>query len=100
MPKALPLGELAGASPTERARMLTEKRKPSDSIALAYQKAQKSPLGGSDSEGAFLFGVTILAFDIPDFRIPDSPQKSSAVQKVYSHSSPDIYCIFLPKFMV
>ena len=34
MPKALPLGELAGASPTERARMLTEKRRHSDSIAL------------------------------------------------------------------
>ena len=33
--------------------------------------------------GFFLFGVTILTLDIPDFSIPDSPQKSSAVQKVY-----------------
>ena len=32
--KALPLGELAGASPTERARLLTENHRHRDSIAL------------------------------------------------------------------
>ena len=32
--KALPLGELAGASPTERARLLTENHRRCDSIAL------------------------------------------------------------------
>ena len=37
----------------------------------------------STPRGFFLFGVTILTLDIPDFSIPDSPQKSSAVQKVY-----------------
>ena len=34
------------------------------------------------------------------FIICDSLQKSSFAQKVYSHSSPGIYCIFLPKFMI
>ena len=38
--------------------------------------------------GFFLFGVTILTFDIPDFSISDSPQKSSAVQKVYNFAHP------------
>ena len=33
-PKAPPLGELAGASPTERARLLTENHRHCDSIAL------------------------------------------------------------------
>ena len=64
------------------------------------RRRKKAPLEVATPRGFFLFGVTILTFDIPDFSIPDSPQKSSAVQKVYSHSSPDIYCIFLAKFMV
>ena len=68
--------------------------------ALAYRKAQKAPLEVATPRGFFLFGVTILTLDIPDFSIPDSPQKSSAVQKVYSHSSLGISCIFLSKFMV
>ena len=34
------------------------------------------------------------------FIICHSPQKSSVAQKVYSHSSLDIYCIFLAKFML
>ena len=51
--------------------------------ALAYRKAQKAPLEVATPRGFFLFGVTILTLDIPDFSISDSPQKSSAVQKVY-----------------
>ncbi len=68
--------------------------------ALAYRKAQKAPLEVATPRGFFLFGVTILTLDIPDFSISDFPQKSSAVQKVYSHSSLGIYCIFLSKFMI
>ena len=44
---------------------------------------RKAPLEVATPRGFFLFGVTILTLDIPDFRIPDPPQKSSAVQKVY-----------------
>ena len=44
----------------------------------------KTPLEVATPRGFFLFGVTILTLDIPDFRIPDPPQKSSAVQKVYN----------------
>ena len=67
----------------------------------AVSTKKKTPFRScSSGRGFFLFGVTILTLDIPDFSIPDSPQKSSAVQKVYSHSSLGIYCIFLSKFMV
>ena len=45
---------------------------------------RKAPLEVATPRGFFLFGVTVLTFDIPDFRIPDPPQKSSAVQKVYN----------------
>ena len=132
LPRAPPLGELAGASPTERANRLSQSRctaisrlfvrailsqcksclsaslpSPSPSVpplpkgeALAGRKAQKAPLEVATPRGFFLFGVTILTLDIPDFSIPDSPQKSSAVQKVYSHSSLGISGIFLSKFMV
>ena len=133
LPRAPPLGELAGASPTERARMLpnssAQRSYRSDNEpayrcaaalgrqacplrhacgvpplpkgeALAYRKAQKAPLEVATPRGFFLFGVTILTLDIPDFSISDFPQKSSAVQKVYSHSSLGIYCIFLSKFMI
>ena len=130
--QGLPFGELAGASPTERARMLPNSsaqrsyrsdNEPAYRCAAALGRQalpspsrlwratsqrerlwrtgkRKSPLGGSDSEGVFPFGVTILTLDIPDFSISDFPQKSSAVQKVYSHSSLGIYCIFLSKFMI
>ena len=46
-------------------------------------RRKKAPLEVATPRGFFLFGVTILTLDIPDFSIPDSPQKSSAAQKVY-----------------
>ena len=36
---------------------------------------RKAPLEVATPRGFFLFGVTILTLDIPDFRIPDPPQK-------------------------
>ena len=41
---------------------------------------------------------SVIAFTI--FSICYSPQKSSITQKVYSHSSLGISCIFLSKFMI
>ena len=62
---------------------------------------REPPFGAGTPGGGFLFlGMVNLTFGIPDLRIPDSPQKSSAVQKVYKHSSLSIYCIFLSKFMI
>ena len=62
---------------------------------------REPPFGAGTPGGGFLFlRMVNLTFGIPDLSIPDSPQKSSAVQKVYKHSSLGIYCIFLPKFMV
>ena len=52
--------------------------------------------------GGLSFGCAdgVFAFSFATFIICDSLQKSSIAQKVYSHSSLDIYCIFLPKFMI
>ena len=62
---------------------------------------REPPFGAGTPGGGFLFlGMVNLTFGIPDLSIPDSPQKSSAVQKVYKHSSLSIYCIFLSKFMI
>ena len=69
---------------------------------LAGRKAQKSPFRSGNSVRGFSFALastmsTLISYA---FIICHSPQKSSAAQKVYSHSSLDIYCIFLPKFMI
>ena len=45
---------------------------------------REPPFGAGTPGGGFLFlGMVNLTFGIPDLSIPDSPQKSSAVQKVY-----------------
>ena len=135
--KALPLGELAGASPTERARLLTENHRRCDSIALTkslpiaaqrlfpaglvlsviasqchlsqrerlWQAARrkKPPFGDcSSGRGSFLLGEPMDSFasTFITFIICHSPQKSSTTQKVYSHSSLGISCIFLAKRVV
>ena len=62
---------------------------------------REPPFGAGTPGGGFLFlRMVNLTFGIPDLSIPDSPQKSSAVQKVYKHSSLGIYCIFLSMFMI
>ena len=47
-----------------------------------------------------LLEMKALGSHISVFIICDSPQKSSTAQKVYSHSSLGISCIFLSKFMI
>ena len=134
--KALPLGELAGASPTERARLLTANPRHSDSIALTKaclslrlrlfraglalsvtfgdtspkgrgfgrpQGAKRPPFGDcSSGRGSFLLGEPMDSFasTFITFIICHSPQKSSTVRKVYSHSSLGISCIFLANYML
>ena len=45
---------------------------------------REPPFGAGTPGGGFLFlRMVNLTFGIPDLSIPDSPQKSSAVQKVY-----------------
>ena len=45
---------------------------------------REPPFGAGTPGGGFLFlGMVNLTFGIPDLSIPDSPQKSSAVRKVY-----------------
>ena len=62
---------------------------------------REPPFGAGTPGGGFLFlRMVNLTFGIPDLSIPDSLQKSSAVQKVYKHSSLGIFCIFLSMFMV
>ena len=46
---------------------------------------REPPFGAGTPGGGFLFlRMVNLTFGIPDFSIPDSPQKSSAVQKIYN----------------
>ena len=48
---------------------------------------REPPFGAGTPGGGFLFlGMVNLTFGIPDLSIPDSPQKSSAVQKVYKRA--------------
>ena len=64
---------------------------------------KKDPLSEIAAPGGGLsFGCAdgVFAFSFATFIICDSLQKSSVAQKVYSHSSLCIYCIFLPKFML
>ena len=45
---------------------------------------REPPFGAATPGGGFLFlRMVNLTFGIPDLSIPDSPQKSSDVQKVY-----------------
>ena len=53
---------------------------------------RKAPLEVATPRGFSLFGVTILTLDIPDFRIPDPPQKSSFAQKVYKRPLRHLRC--------
>ena len=133
---ALPEGELAGASPTERARLLTENHRRCDSIALTKSLPIAAPAALSrracplrrlrrhlsqrerlwqaarrkktpfrrwrSGRGSFLLGEPMDSFasTFITFIICDPPQKSSTVQKVYSHSSLGISCIFLANYML
>ena len=55
-----------------------------DSTRTVSPTKREPPFGAGTPGGGFLFlRMVNLTFGIPDFSIPDSPQKSSAVQKVY-----------------
>ena len=65
--------------------------------------AKKPPFGDCRSgRGSFLLGEPMDSFasTFITFIICDSPQKSSTAQKVYSHSSLGISCIFLANYML
>ena len=69
--------------------------------ALAGRKAQKIPHGGRNSLGDFsLLEMKALGSHISAFIVCHSLQKSSTAQKVYSHSSLGISCIFLANYML
>ena len=64
---------------------------------------KKNPLSEIAAPGGGLsFGCAdgVFAFSFATFIICHSPQKSSTVRKVYSHSSLGISCIFLAKRVV
>ena len=66
-------------------------------------RRKKPPFGDwSSGRGSFLLGEPMDSFasTFITFIICDSPQKSSTAQKVYSHSSLGISCIFLAKRVV
>ena len=69
----------------------------------AVSTKKEDPLSELQLREGVFFLVSQMTSSISTFTIYSichSPQKSSAVQKVYSHSSLGIYCIFLSKFMV
>ena len=69
----------------------------------AVSTKKEDPLSELQLREGVFFLVSQMTSSISTFTIYSIchfPQKSSAVQKVYSHSSLGIYCIFLSKFMV
>ena len=133
-----PFGGAGERSETERARLLTENHRHSDSIALTKSlpiaaqrlfpaglalsviasqchlsqrerlwqagRRKKSPFWSWHSRRGFSFALVramnYIASIFCTFIICHSPQKSSTAQKVYSHSSLGISCIFLTKRVV
>ena len=72
-----------------------------DSTRTASPTKRKAPGEVATPWGLFHWDETNgLPITLSVFIICSSPQKSSAVQKVYKHSSLGIFCIFLPKFMI
>ena len=66
-------------------------------------RRKKPPFGDwSSGRGSFLLGEPMDSFasTFITFIICHSPQKSSTAQKVYSHSSLGILCIFLANYML
>ena len=97
----------AKASPTRRggiASAMTERLyedRADGSRAVSTKK--EDPLSELQLREGVFFLVSQMTSSISTFTIYSichSPQKSSFAQKVYSHSSLGIYCIFLSKFMV